>query len=228
MFAFVGQCKGNGNDNYTTGDMDTTGANLLVWCSVRNNATTPTFTDSKGNTWNVGVNFNPIGNIFVSIYYAFGSITVGTGHNFTSTLTDQIGSSQVWAFSGAQVADPLDQAIETKLAFGATTVTADSITPTMADCLAITNLDIDVTGASPTINQSFTSPGYGDPGSSSVYHASYSAYRILTTAVALTPTWTRNESGNNYMALAIFRPAVVVPDLNALIGEPITGHSALN
>lgn len=201
--------KGFGSNGYTTGAIDTTGANLLVWTLADNNTggTGPTLTDDYSNTWTLGQRWIPIG-VATAIYYCENPI-VGSGHTFTCAKTGGSNSGQVRAYSGAKASGTYDQD-GTRSAFGAATVTYNSITPTEDDELVVAFLNFDTAASLPTINSSFINPE-GDIGSGGTYLGSVSADLIQTTAAALTPTWTHPSSNNLYAIIATFRADSVAP-----------------
>lgn len=210
-YALVAQVKANGNDTFATGSIDTTGATLLVatFADVFAEGSPPTVSDSKSNTWIQARRYGPFGQCS-NVYYAWNP-TVGTGHTFTLTGTDVTASMQVHAFSGADTAaDPLDQS-NGNHAFGSSTVTPGSVTPTTDDQLIVTHIDYDVQASLPTINGGFVTPGYGDLGSGAVYLGSASSYLVQTTAASANPTWTIPGSTNIYATIATFKAGAGTP-----------------
>lgn len=213
--ALVGSVKGNGNDNYTTGSMDTTGATLLVATFGDALASAPTITDTYTNTWVQARRYRPF-SVASSIYYAWNP-TVGTGHSFTFTGTDQFGSAQVRAYSGAQTSsNPLDQS-NNNHALSSLTVQPGSVTPTTDGQLVVVHDQFDVLASMPTINGGFDSPTYGDIGQGAVYLGSGTSYLIQTTATAANPTFTAPSTQHQYATIATFKadagpPTLVVPD----------------
>jgi hypothetical protein len=203
--AFVAQAKANGNGTYSTSDIDTTGATLLVVCYSDDGSPTPTLSDSKGNTWTQARRYAPFGPA-ITIEYAWNP-TVGTGHTITLTGAGQAGSAQFWAFSGVDTgADPLDQS-NNNHAFGSTTVTPGSVTPGSDGQLVVAADNYDAMASVPTVNGGFTTPAYGDVGSGGTYMGSASSYLIQTTAAAANPTFTTPSTNNQYAAIATFGPA---------------------
>lgn len=204
---FIAQVKGNGNDAFTTGSMDTSGASLLV--ATFTDIVLPTITDTYSNTWVQAKRYFPFA-YSSNIYYAWNPI-VGAGHSFTFTATDQFGSGQVSAFSGVDTsANPLDQTNE-NLAFGSTTVTPGTVTPTTDGQLVVAHDAFDNTSAMETVNGGFTSPAFGDLGSGGVYVGSGTTYLIQTTAAAANPTLTLANAPNRYATIATFKASTGPP-----------------
>lgn len=223
VYALVGQVKGNGNDNYTTGSMDTTGADLLVACFADAGGAVPTITDSKGNTWVLGRRAVPI-DWGSSIYYAWGTgLVVGTGHTFTFTKTDQFGSAQVFAFSGGQIAtDPLDQTNQNH-ALTSTTMQPGSVTPTTDGQLVIAHDTWDNEASMATVDSGFVTPSYGDIGTGGVYLGSGSSYLIQTNAAAVNPTFTLPSTSHQYGVIVTFK-AMPPPPAAPTITDGTGGH----
>lgn len=204
-FALVAEVKAIGNDTFSTSAIDTTGADLLVatFADTFAEGSPPTLSDSEGNTWVAAVNHSPFGNAS-RIHYAWNA-TVGASHTFTLTGTDMFGSLQVRAYSGSDTsADPFDQTNE-NLAFGSTTVTTGSVTPTTDGQLLVAACTYDVQASLPTIDGGFDSPTYGDLGSGGSYLGSSNSYLIQTTAAAANPTFTGPSGSNKYATIATFK-----------------------
>lgn len=219
-FALVAQAKGFGNDTYSTGSIDTSPADLLVltFADVFDDASPPTPSDTYGNTWLEARDQSPFGQAS-RIFYAENP-TVGTGHTATLTGTDQFGSGQLSAFSGAATSSVLDQTNE-NLSFGSASVQPGSVTPGEDGELIVVHFTFDVgTGGMPTADSGFVSPMYGDVGIGGTYLGSGVSYLIQTAAGAVNPTLTRvSGSSNNYATIATFKadagppppPSILVP-----------------
>jgi hypothetical protein len=200
-YAFVAVGVGAGNDTFSTAAINSTGANLLVACWT-DALIDPVLSDSYGNTWTLARSYKAW-TFSSKIYYSYGTPTVGAGHTMTITGTDFYGSGQLWAFSGADTANPLDQSNESGAA-GVTTLQPGSVTPTTAGQLVMTHVAYDA-GTLATINGGFASPGSGSAGSSGVYGGSASSYLIQTTAAAANPTWTWTNGANASATIATFK-----------------------
>jgi hypothetical protein len=205
-YALVGSAAiGNGASTFTTGAIDTTGADLLVM--VVGYFTTPTsVSDSKGNSWTALTENTGAGNPRVRIYYAWNAI-VGTGHTFTVTQAGSlIGSAVVRAYSGSLTSgDPFDQESSGDAASG--NVTLGSLTPSADDCLIVTGLSNDaMASATTSINGGFTIEGFQDHVGGTSFGAGF-ADLIQTSAAAAAPTWT-NSASACVAVMAVFKPSV--------------------
>jgi hypothetical protein len=189
----------------TTGDIVTTGANLMVvsasWYSAA--SADVTLTDSKSNTWTP---LTTRTSTFISnrLYYCYGG-TVGSGHNFTLSGTAVYCSVQVIAFSG-MASTPLDQQNGTGSGGAWTTVQPGSITPSQANTVVFVGLSfeanssgaISIDGGYTISNTTAHSPGSGEGGSL--------AYQIFASASAQNPTWTSaSSSGDGATTIASFK-----------------------
>jgi hypothetical protein len=194
-----------GGADVTTGAIDTTGANLLIACvGDFNGAATPT--DSKSNTWNpLTVRINVNSGDAVKLFYAYGSINVGSGHTFTgvSTLAPSIA---VLAVSGALSTDPFDQQNGTTDANGVTTKAVGSVTPSEANEL----ITACIGWAAGTSNQSI------DSGFTITDNVNYSggshmgvalAYLIQGSASAVNPAWSWTTNDSPGTTIATFKAA---------------------
>lgn len=204
--ALVTSTKGRGNGSYSMdAAVDTTGASLLVW--VHNDITaTPSFTDSKGNTWTLAAETGA-GGQFVHIFYAWGAgLVVGSGHDGT-VAGSPIGCSVFYAFSGVQTgSDPL-LTTNSNIAFGSATIQPGAVNPSPNDgALILTGIEYDVKSALATIDSGFGTVR-GDTGSGGVYVGGSSSFLVQTTAASVNPTWTPDSSGNLYAAIAAFKAA---------------------
>jgi hypothetical protein len=196
--------KANGASTFTTGAIDTSGADLLVM--VVGYFTTPTsVSDSKGNTWTALTEKTGGGSPRVRIYYAWNPTSVGTGHTFTVTQAGSLlGACVVQAYAGAKTAsDPFDQESN---ASANGNITLGSLTPSVDDCLLVTGLSNDAMSAATTsINGSFTIQGFQDHVGGTSFGAGH-ADLIQTTAAAASPTWS-NSASACVAVMAVFTPA---------------------
>jgi len=193
---------------FTTTDIDTTGANLLLACYVHNENPPPVLSDSKGNTWLEGVSNTAFWG--ARIYYVKAAgISVGPGHTFKLEVPGSpdatfFGNLQVYAFKGAD-ANPLDDTNQ-ETSFGTTTLQPGPVDPTTDGQLIITVLNHNRSVA-PTINAGFTTPyGYVE-GDYFGYLGAHSSYLLQPTAATSDPTWTGTD-GSYYGAIASFKAGV--------------------
>lgn len=201
----IASVKGNGTNAFTTGAIDTTGADLLIatWSDVLAGSP-PTISDSKGNTWTQAVRYNPVGGATSNIYFVWNPTSVGSGHTFTLTGTSQFASLEVMAWSGSQTSStPLD-VTNNNLAFGSTTLQPGSVTPSVAGELVVTHINFGTQGADATIDSGFAA-AYGDLGSGGVYVGGQVSYLVQSVAAAVNPQWTVGSSTNLYATVATFK-----------------------
>jgi hypothetical protein len=182
----AGPASGAGNA-VTTASMDTTGAKLLVaFVGYFQNTTTPTISDSKGNTW--VVNNYPYPYQSSATAYCLASPVVGTGHTFTVS-GGTWNSLVVLAFT--LTGTPTYQtSTHTNYGTGGTAATAGSITPT-GNAIMITGLSLDPGAGAP--------PGPIDSGFrqydaiAGQFNACQSigvAWNLVSSGTATNPIWT--------------------------------------
>jgi hypothetical protein len=134
--AFVSQIAASGANTFTSGTLDTSGADLLVVVVTEGTAGAVTLSDSKSNTWNPLTEQSAVAPACV-IYYAKAAGKTGTGHTFTATGSSIFCVLNVMAFSGSDATAPFDQ--QNGAGGGSFTSTAapGSITPTVDNELII-------------------------------------------------------------------------------------------
>lgn len=185
--AFVSQVAASGANTFTSGSLDTTGADLLVVVVTENTAGGVTLSDSKSNTWNPLTEQTNSINPSCVIYYAKATGKTGTGHTFTATGSSIFCVLNVMAFSGSDTTAPFDQQNGTGGGSFTSTAAPGSITPTVDNELIISgfawnaSLTItSVTGATAFYQTNFSGgANYGGGG----------AYAIQTTATAANDAW---------------------------------------
>jgi hypothetical protein len=212
--------NGNTNTSTTSTSINTTGATLLVMSIgqyIAIEETAPVPSDSYGNTWTLAVRYDnpPNGateNQAEYLFYA-ANPTVGTGHTFTTTVSQGYTSQQVAAFSGIVTSSPLDQTSGVYSGTtGGGTLQPGSLTPSQNDCLIITNEGnfSGGTGATASVNLGFTITNQ-DISTYGSFCGSALAYLVQATAAAINPTWTLSTTANQYdfMAnMAVFKGVV--------------------
>jgi hypothetical protein len=220
--------KAFGNDTFTTGNYNTTGANALVVPYIYVAGVTATLSDSPGNTWLQARLYNPQGVSNVAIFYSYYKGSPGTPidtsstHTVTLTGTDHLGSLQFYALSGVLTSsDPLDAtAVDEDLTNGTGSVTTGPVTPAEDNSIIFTNFEFDNTPSAPSIGGGFSTP-LGDLGSGGTYRGSYSAYLIQTTKTAASGAWTRaSGTGNNYATIATFKAGAAAATVTVDMWEP--------
>lgn len=197
---------GGNADGFTTGSFDTTGADLIVInLGQGNSVTNGVITDSKGNTW-TPLNQPATGGKSTRLVYAWNA-TVGSGHTFTVSGTDNFPALSISWWSGSQTAsDPFDQQTAGGTVPFSNTVQPGSVTPGTDNQVVITGLSGDANTAAPTINLGFTVIGTVLDNNAG-HQNSALAYEIQTTATARNPTWTAPATGSWAAAIATFKAA---------------------
>ena len=184
-----------------TASIDTTGADTLIVVVGCDNATFPTLTDSKSNTWTgLTISAGSGGTRQERIFYAKNA-TVGTGHTFTLSGTSNFVSMCFSAWSGGNTTAPFDQQQTGGASFGSTVQTG-SVTPGSANELLVAGIShTQINSAADTIDSSFTvldsitDTGFGHTNTGL-------AYQIQTTATTRNPTWT-SSGGNDTLSASI-------------------------
>ena len=201
----VGTAGGSGGG--TTGDIDTTGANLIVggWAYYAG-ASTLAFTDSKSCSWNPLTlsDFSSVDNVFRLIWTTPSS--VGSGHNFSSSGSNVFGGLGVIAVSGAH-ASPFDQESVSPQGVSVAEGTPGEVTPTEDNELIVVGMSINN-------NADFATAVAIDSGFTILYafnsgatYAHMLAYKIQTSAAPEEPllTWTASSAGR--LSIATFKAA---------------------
>jgi len=215
-FSLVTSGKGVGNNNPTTGSLDTTGATFLVVTTSYGGSPTGV-TDSKGNTWTARTAYTNTG-ISTRIYYVNSNTpNVGTGHTFTLNGTGIAGAINVLAFSGG-AAVPYDTENGAN-STSTSTLQTGSVTPSEDNCVLITGLTGGNTyGGAGTIDLGFSITD-NSPLTGGSNYGSAAAYLIQTTATARNPTWTLGSTvANVSTAIAVFKAAAAVSAIKTVDG----------
>jgi hypothetical protein len=192
-------------DGFTSGSFDTTGANfIVVSLATGNNATGDfTLTDSKSNTWTALT--KSAANHQQRLYYAYNA-TVGTGHTFSITGTDNFPSLCIAWFSGVKATDPYDGTTVVDNQGFATSVQVGALTPTVDNCLVVTGLRHANINSNASINGGFTKTTSTDNADFGHDNGSM-AYLIQTTAASAHPTWTMADDRTLEATIAAFQVA---------------------
>jgi hypothetical protein len=192
LVAEVGAGAASGGDGFTTGSINTTGANLIVAVKVWFGATEPALSDSNANSYTAAgaaSQDNP-GDRKVRHYYVYGG-TVGSGHTFTLGGTAHYGSLAVMAFSG-MASSPVDQNNgDEETAW--TTHPSGSITPTQANTVSVTGLVYGTGSGAITEPTGYTAgPEVAETSGSHVGVSA--AWKILSATTTINPDWTSSTS----------------------------------
>lgn len=188
--------------NVTTSSIDTTGANLIIIAQTASDATLPTPTDNKSNTY-TKLASHTTGGVTNAFYYV-SAPTVGTGHTFSSNSgTDHFQGIAVAAFSGAKTSSPFD------LESGNTTPSAESlspgvITPSENKELVVYSLGDSFTSAVTTNDGTITILQQLPFVAATAFGIAL-AYKIQSTAAATNPTWSWTGAARAETSLATFK-----------------------
>lgn len=191
--------KGGSQSIATTDAIDTTGADLLIAASSYY-SDVGAIVDSKGNTWTKLTEYTQDTQI-AAIWYCYPT-SVGAGH----TVSQNVGyysSVAFYAFKNCLPAGYDKQSGATSAA--ATTLAAGSLTPSLPNSLVFTLLANYTNEVAPTYPSGFTG-GLWAPYNSGYSIALGCAYKILTDAAAVNPSWTWPTSTVCVVADAIFKP----------------------
>lgn len=200
------------NDGFTTGAQDTSGANFIIIGYSGAITTSETVTDSKSNTWNpLSLNTDGVVGHQSRLYYAYNA-TVGSGHTFTITGTDNFPTLFIAWYSGVlSSGDPYDVSGSTEnnpsTVFGTTCVHA-SRTPSTDGQLIWGFCGAD-DQAPASINGGFTIRR-SSTGTAGHSFSGGCADLIQTTATAWSPTWTFSSSDTLVASMAGFQAAAAV------------------
>jgi hypothetical protein len=185
------EAHATGTSTATTAAADITGAKLLtvVACIYSLSAASVTIssTSNASGAWTAGANF-VTSNSNICIWHCPNPAT--SASETFSCNPNGGGYPTIFAawWAGAKLSAPRDQ-VSGDWAASGTTLIVPSITPTENDELIVTGLSNNTT-ATATINAGFTIPSTGGSQNSNSYETGYWAYRIQTTAAAISPTWT--------------------------------------
>lgn len=198
--------EGTTADGGTTSAINTTGAAVLVailaWYP---GGGTPTFADSKGNTWvPLTIRENLQNAAACRVLYVISGAVVGSGHTFTASGTGVYPSIHVIAFSASGV-------VSFDLQNGAgsngivATFQAGAITPSADNALVIAGTAIGDVQSISSINGGFTQYSVGT--SDGNYVGGGIASLVQGAAASANPTWTYSSDTTAAAAIASFTEA---------------------
>lgn len=199
--AYVTAAPGSGGG--TTGNIDTTGADLLVAVISYYGIGTPAsgdFTDSKSNTWNKRGNQSGGGGGSLTMFWSTPS-SVGSGHNFTFSRGSTFPAILVIAFSGSDTAAAFDQESAGGAPASSTSVQPGSLTANTY--LGITGVCIDGSETGITIDSGFTRET-AQAYSAGNNEAGDLAWKVFG-AGAENPTWSGWPSAGNSARMWTFK-----------------------
>jgi hypothetical protein len=185
----------------TSPTLDTTGATDLFALVGGSSGSTPTLTDSKGNSWTADINWN---NSKISLFHSVAT-SVGSGHTVTVGV---VGGCDVIFFAvtrtggGGATLDGVSTPGTTGN-WNGLTVNAGSLTPSTANdlCIAIAWWNVGAGGAGDTVDSSFvkiaaigTNPGLGG------------AYKIKSSSsTAENPGWVHVGGADGVFIQAMYK-----------------------
>ena len=150
--ALLSFAKAGGGAGGTTGNIDTTGATIIVAVTVGDSGSSAP-SDSQGNTWTTGASL--VGGSFPTFHksriYWIANPTTSAAHNFTIAATN--GAIVVAAFDGT-VTPAVKLAEAGAQNLGASSSSGGSVSPTGTD-LVVSSLGMEA-AFTPTIGSSFT------------------------------------------------------------------------
>lgn len=217
----IAHVAGAGANTFTTGSINTTGANLLTIVLTENTPGGAAISDSKVNSWTICTEQSNSINPACTIYYC-NAPSVGTLHTFTATGSSIFAVISADAWAGADTVSPLGQQNGTGGGAFTNTAAPGSITPALDNELVISGFAwnasmviTSVTGCT-ILDQTNFSAG--------VNYGGGAAYAIQTTAIAINPAWnfTGTLAGNVVVAsFKVSSGAVPLPPgLGPVVGMP--------
>jgi hypothetical protein len=199
----------------STSSINTTGADLIVVEVSHYNAATPSFSDSKSNSWQQIGAFTQ-GAVTTSLYFSLGP-TVGGAHTFSATAGGCYPAINVLAFSGSPGSGSYDQ-VSHATAASATSLAAGSITPSVSNSLIIATLGTDG-GSSQTISVGTVQENA--PWVNNVNEGSSTAYDEQSTAAAINPDWSWTGAANAAAIVVSFEPGSSGTSVTADVLAPL-------
>ncbi len=215
MARLINSVSAVGTDSLvTTAGIDTNGATLIVVHVGLDNSGTPTISDSLGNTYTALTAINS-GAAKSILYYKYLPLT-GSAHTFTNSGAFNFSTIEVVAFGATKItADPFDQE-NGGTGLASTTCVLGSITPSENNEVLVTGICLNGAGLPVSIDSGFTVLQDEEFGAGNNYGSAI-AYRILETAAAIAPTWTRTNANSSAARIASFRSAPNETNSNLLL-----------
>lgn len=204
-FAHLATASGSGSQTgVTTGNIDTTGAKLIVcsgaFYSGLEPGENPSFTDSASNSW-TKLTPRTAGASYTNVLWYVINPTTSSSHNFTLSGANVYASLQGSAFSAGGTVT-----FEAESAGGTTTADSvlqpGSITPSGDGRVFVTGLVFNFDNTI-SINSSFTIGAQNDF-NTGVAEGGAIAYKIQTTGGAENPTWSWSVNTFAASAMATF------------------------
>jgi hypothetical protein len=191
-----------------TPSIDSTGADLLVWCHTRRGDASYVElpgTDSKGNLASAYTKLGPYNNggdnATVVIYVLQGG-TFGAGHTIPYGGGAGSGSDFVSVWSGS-AASAIDQSAGFASAGNVSSIQPGSITPTLTNELVIALLSDQAYPNDRTHSVDGSMTELDNQPSPDFYYRGMVAYKIQTAAAAINPTFTATGTAKNLSAMIV-------------------------
>lgn len=199
----LAQGFGFGQNGGTSSVVDTTGCDFLVAGMEGEIAgSSPTVTDSKGNTWHILTISSGSGFTAAVLFWCVPT-SVGTGHTFTFNPPLNSGSFPgcfISGFSGVDQTSPLDH----DAGNGGNSSSSNTWTPGVAGALVV-GLIANFTGNITSVASPLTFDVH-QPLTGGVNYDGATSYVIQTTAISVVVNYS-SGSGRNAVAAASFKPA---------------------
>lgn len=192
LVAEVGAGAASGGNTFSTGEVTTTGANLITVIKGWYGATEPDLTDSKTNTYTAAGAAQPDSgsNRWVRHYHVYGG-TVGANHSWTLTGSGHYGVLTVLAFSG-MASSPVDQN-SGDVGTSWTTLASGSLTPSQANSVSVTAVMFDSGSGAITHPTGYTA-GPEVMTASGAHIGLSVAWKTLTATTTINPDWTTDSA----------------------------------
>ena len=191
-----------------TPSIDSTGADLLVWCHTRRGGASyveSPLTDSKGNLASAYTKLGPYnngGDNATVVIYALRGGTFGAGHTIPYGGANGAGADFVSVWSGS-AASPIDQSAGFASAGNVSTIQPGSITPTMPNELVIALLSDQAYPTDRTHSVDASMTELDNLASPDFFYRGMIAYKIQTAAAAINPTFTATGTAKNLAAMIV-------------------------
>lgn len=177
---------------HTTTAIDTTGVDFLIGWFTYSSASTPGFSDNKGNTWTqLTARQSPF---VAGRFLICHNPTVGTNHTFgwVNISGSTWGALVMVGFQNVKTT-PASEGETGATSGSTTTIQTGSITPTAAPALIVAGLAFE-NPATASINSGFTVDAQVNMSNPDHFGAAL-AYLIQSPSAAVNPTWTLSAAG---------------------------------
>ena len=198
-----------GSSGGTTANNNTIGSDLIIVEMSYARPSTPTLSDNMGNSYTQSTKYeDTASNGSVMVWYTTGAISTTSSHTFTTNC--RLGITSIIAVSGARTAttafDKIAGTYSGSMPVVPTPFYPGSITPSVDNCLVVTQVYQNAAVGAPTVPSGYTLIGKFAVGTSFPGGA---AYKIQSTAAAENPGWGVDTSANVTIMVANFMPPIV-------------------